>query len=71
MQHGYKIVSEQITETPAFRIRYAINLSSSRIFGHIQWVLDSPADWCKNWGFWVKGTKVGTIVACDILNEIG
>ena len=31
----------------------------------------SPADWCKNCGVWVKGTNVGTMVACYILNEIG
>ena len=30
----------------------------------------SPADWCKNCWFWFKGTKVGTMVACYILNEI-
>ena len=34
-------------------------------------VHDSPADWCKSCGFGVKGTKVSTVVACYILNEIG
>ena len=32
---------------------------------------NSPVEKCKNWGFWVKGTKASTIVACYILNETG
>ena len=31
----------------------------------------SPVDWCKNCGFLVKGTKVDTMIACYILNDIG